>query len=72
MHTVIRPSPLNPVACPGGDVGSGVLITALSLFDPTGSTAVRPPGAASCTLMVMADGPGVTADMQRPWETISM
>lgn len=55
-----------PPACglPRGDGGSGVLITTLSLFDPTDSMAIRPLGKQgnSCTLMVMAHGPDVTTD----------
>lgn len=55
-----------PPACglPKGDGGSGVLITTLSLFDPTDSMAIRPLGTRgnSCTLMVMAHGPDVTTD----------
>lgn len=34
--------PPNPVACPGGMAGVGVLITTLYLFDPPDSMAVRP------------------------------
>ncbi len=50
------------VACPGGNGGSGGLITTRSLFDPTDSMAVRPPGKQgnSCMLMVTAHNPDVT------------
>lgn len=58
--------PPSPVACPWG-IGGGVLITTLSLFDPTDSMAVRPPGktANSCMLIVKAQGPDVTTDTWR-------
>lgn len=64
MHTVISPS-AEPYGLPRGGGGSEVLITTLSLFDPTDSMAVRPPGKQgnSCVLMVMAQGPDVTTNI---------
>lgn len=59
-----RALPPRPCGLPRGDSRSRVLITTLSLFDPTDCMAVRPPGKRdnSCTPMVMARGPDVTYD----------